>query len=292
MRPLLPVSFTTFRVVSLSGLAMLLYSAQAGAQTTPAVGAPDEALVLRGLQIAPVPLNMAGKSRAMVGYGSYLVNALGGCNDCHTNPSYAPGGDPFTGAAKKVNTAGYLAGGVAFGPFTSRNITPDATGEVAGGLANFKQIIKTGIDLDKRHPQISPLLQVMPWPVYQDAADRDLEAIYAYLTSIPCLQGGPEERANRCSTVRTTAVASPKNLTVVAREVQLDGTQSTSADGKALKYMWTIAAGSPGAAIIRGDTATPSVQLVGRNVYTFQLTVTDSSGGTATDLATVNYAGR
>jgi hypothetical protein len=29
------------------------------------------------------------------------------------------------------------------------------------------------------------LLQVMPWPVFGQMTDRDLEAIYAYLTTIP-----------------------------------------------------------------------------------------------------------
>jgi hypothetical protein len=30
------------------------------------------------------------KDFVFVGLGSYLVNAAGGCNDCHTNPPYAP----------------------------------------------------------------------------------------------------------------------------------------------------------------------------------------------------------
>ena len=43
----------------------------------------DDARVTRGLEIAPVPLNLRGKSRELVGLGSYLVNAVAGCNDCH-----------------------------------------------------------------------------------------------------------------------------------------------------------------------------------------------------------------
>ena len=30
------------------------------------------------------------------------------------------------------------------------------------------------------------LLQVMPWPTYANMTDRDLLAIYTYLSSIPC----------------------------------------------------------------------------------------------------------
>jgi hypothetical protein len=74
-----------------------------------------------GFAIAPVPLNLQGKNRALVGLGSYIVNAQGGCNDCHTCPSYVEGTNPFpmpfgAGAAGHgmINPANYLAGGVAF----------------------------------------------------------------------------------------------------------------------------------------------------------------------------------
>jgi hypothetical protein len=153
----------------------------------------DGAEIRRGFVIAPVPLNLHGKNREMVGLGSYIVNAQGGCNDCHTNPPYAVGGDPYQGQPKKINAAAYLAGGMAFGPFTSRNLTPDKSGKPAGGLsfAEFVQIMRTGIDLDHAHPQFGPLLQVMPWPVYQSMTERDLRAIYEYLSAIPCIEGDP-----------------------------------------------------------------------------------------------------
>jgi hypothetical protein len=145
----------------------------------------------RGFDIAPVPLNLEGKRRDLVGLGSYLVNAVGGCNDCHTQPSYAPGGDPFMGQPKKINTKNYLAGGQPFGPFTSRNLTPEAHGRPEGHtFAEFKKIMRTGIDLDHLHPQFGPLLQVMPWPDFQEMSDHDLRAIYEYLRAIPHAEPG------------------------------------------------------------------------------------------------------
>jgi hypothetical protein len=88
-----------------------------------------------------------GKNRALVSLGSYIVNT-GGCNDCHTNPPCAEGGDPFQGQ-KEQNTAGYLAGGQHFGPFISANITPDATGRPAGlTLDEFMTLMRTGHDPD------------------------------------------------------------------------------------------------------------------------------------------------
>ena len=35
----------------------------------------NESKIQRGFEIAPVPLNLAGKNRALVGLGSYIVNA-------------------------------------------------------------------------------------------------------------------------------------------------------------------------------------------------------------------------
>src|ERR671931_492677 len=70
--------------------------------------------ILRGYEIAPVQLNLKGKDWALVGLGSYIVNTTG-CNDCHTYPNWAQGGNPFKGEPEQINTKGYLAGGRDFG---------------------------------------------------------------------------------------------------------------------------------------------------------------------------------
>jgi len=145
--------------------------------------------IVRGFLIAPVKLKVRGRDRNLIGLGSYIVNAQGGCNDCHTNPPYAEGGDPFQGQPEQINTEGYLAGGVEFGPFVSRNLTPGEHGLPAGMLfRDFKRTIRTGHDLKNLHPHISPLLQVMPWPVYRHMTDRDLKAVYEYLRAIPSIE--------------------------------------------------------------------------------------------------------
>jgi len=161
--------------------ALTVFSAAASAQ--------GDSQVRRGHDIAPVPLNLSGLNPALVGLGSYIVNAQGGCNDCHTSPSYAPGGNPFNGQPEAINKAGYLAGGAVFGPFTSRNLTPRAPGARPAGLTleQFIEVMHDGTDFKNRHPQLSPLLQVMPWPVYGKMSDRELQAIYEYLRAIPCL---------------------------------------------------------------------------------------------------------
>ena len=162
----------------------------------------EESQVQIGFAIAPVELNLTGKNRALVGKGSYLVNAVGGCNDCHTwrptavppnfGSNYEEGGDPFLGQPEQIYTEGYLAGGRPFGPFASRNLTPDADGVVADGFATFQAIMRHGFDTEG----ITPVLQVMPWPVYRNMSDNDLKAIYEYLSSIPCVEGTPGELTN------------------------------------------------------------------------------------------------
>jgi hypothetical protein len=157
--------------------------------------------IIRGFQIAPVDLDLHGKNPALVGLGSYIVNAQGGCNDCHTNPSFAPGGNPHLGEPKQINADRYLAGGTTFGPvITSRNLTPDENGRPAGlTFAQFRQVMRTGKDLKNLPPFIpsaaNDLLQVMPWPVYGEMLDHDLRAIYEFLRAIPPLEGFPEKPA-------------------------------------------------------------------------------------------------
>jgi hypothetical protein len=173
------------------GLAIAILVATAGAATSDEWS--FESRVRQGYDIAPVPLDLRGKNRLLVGLGSYIVNGQGGCNDCHTNPPFAEGGDPFVGQPKVVNEARYLAGGTPFGPvLVSRNITPRANGRPANlTWAQFKTVMRTGADLKQRAPFVpseeQDLLQVMPWPVYQDMTDLDLRAIYEYLRAIPSI---------------------------------------------------------------------------------------------------------
>lgn len=145
------------------------------------------AMIRIGFDIAPVPLNLRGKNEQLVGLGSYAVNT-GGCTDCHTNPPYEDGGDPFQGQPERANKQGYLAGGTSFGPFVSRNLTPDRQGLPAGlTLSQFLLVMRHGIDLKNEPPTPfpSPLLQVMPWPVIGKKTDLELRAIYEYLSAIP-----------------------------------------------------------------------------------------------------------
>lgn len=230
---------------------MLLRSSRGRAQDD----GGDSGRIKQGFEIAPVKLNLEGKSPDqidLVGLGSYWVNAVSDCNFCHTS-----GGPPnfnflfhhnpyflFQGP-KKTDPATYLAGGTSFftalpfnvgpglpygnylGPnIISRNLTPNKYGLPEGGktLSQFMQVLRTGVDQDNIHPSCTtsspkpspphcippPVdgsrLQIMPWPDFQDMSDHDIEAIYEYLSVIPCIdnktstppEGAPHELRNDC----------------------------------------------------------------------------------------------
>ena len=183
----------------------------------------SDSRIQRGFDIAPVHLNLDGKNRALVGLGSYIVNATVPCNECHgAGPAvnqFLPGDNPYFGQTAVINPATYLGGGRNFGApvpgsavIISRNLTPDKTGLPEGGrtFGEFVQIMRTGVDLDHLHPTCATgpsgpivntgcipapfngdLLQTMPWPGLRNLTDHDLRAIYEYLSAVPCVTGPP-----------------------------------------------------------------------------------------------------
>lgn len=182
-------------------------------------GDDDEQSKIRlGFQINPVKLNLSGKDLDLVGLGSYIVNAQGDCNGCHSrSDEYVSGNNPYFGQhPTKVNPDGFLAGGQDFGTLDPqgqsahiipRNLTPDKTGKPEGGnsFQEFLQNIRFGTDLDHWHPTCTGALnahcvpkpfdgsrlQIMPWPTYGNMTDHELRAIYEYLRAIPCVEGDP-----------------------------------------------------------------------------------------------------
>src|SRR5712692_11839453 len=193
-------------------------------------GNDDESRIQQGFEIAPVPLNLAGKNRALVGLGSYIVNAQEDCNGCHSaGPAteFVRGGNPYFGQPEKINPATYLGGGRDFGELApppgigsahiiSRNLTPTPKTGLPEGDHTFEEfltILRTGKDFDHLHPTCTgapnsgcvpmpfdgDLLQIMPWPIQQHMSDHDIRAIYEYLRAIPCIHGNyPGEPADRC----------------------------------------------------------------------------------------------
>jgi len=138
--------------------------------------------------------------------GKYLVT-VAGCNDCHTPWKMGPNGPepdmsrmlsghpeqlemppapklpegPWVVTVGATNTAWSGPWGVSF----TANLTPDReTGLGKWTQRNFTETIRTGRHMGRGRPILPP----MPIPMYKHFTDADLEAIFAYLQSIPAVK--------------------------------------------------------------------------------------------------------
>ena len=137
--------------------------------------------------------------------GKYLVTIMG-CNDCHTPWTMGPegphpdmtrmlSGHPASlempprpelpaGPWAVVTSATFTAWSGPWGVSYTANLTPDEeTGLGRWTVQNFKDTIRTG----RRMGRGRPILPPMPIPMHQHLTDEDLEAIFAYLQSIPAV---------------------------------------------------------------------------------------------------------
>jgi mono/diheme cytochrome c family protein len=161
------------------------------------------ATALPALSAEPMQSGAADK----VARGKYLVT-IAGCNDCHTPFKPKPGGGaepdmsrmlsghpealamppapdlpdgPWKVVSAGTNTAWSGPWGVSF----TANLTPDPeTGLGKWTFRNFKDTIRTGRHMGRGRPILPP----MPIPMYKHMTDDDLEAVFAYLQTIPAVK--------------------------------------------------------------------------------------------------------
>jgi mono/diheme cytochrome c family protein len=116
--------------------------------------------------------------------GKYLAT-IGGCMDCHTPGAFY--GAPDTTRELSGSEIGWEG---PWGVTYPRNLTPDPE----TGLGNYsaEQIVRA-IDSGKRLDG-SPMLPPMPWPNYAQMTEEDLQALAAYLKSLPAVSHKVPER--------------------------------------------------------------------------------------------------
>lgn len=187
-------------------------------------GAPGGTVILserakHGLDISPVAVSTTGKSAAaieMIGQGSYIVNALVGCGDCHNTP----------GATLK-----FLSGGTSFPiganqQVTARNLTPDAATGMKLTEAQFITALRTGQDFTTAGAS----LIVMPWASFRWMSTDDIKSIYAYLQAIPAVSNAVGADAK--PTIPPLAMPTSYNEGEVTRALppEVDGQQNPVPD--------------------------------------------------------------
>ncbi|MDB5911251.1 MAG: Cytochrome c, mono-and diheme variant [Massilia sp.] len=126
----------------------------------------------------------APPKRDKVAYGGYIVNAIAHCFECHTTPG--PDGAPDT--SKHLGAGGLditLAPGMVV---RTANITPDPeTGIGKWTDAEIKKALTEGIALHGQH--VSP---PMPFPFFKNMTTEDVNAVVAYLHTIPAIKNKVE----------------------------------------------------------------------------------------------------
>jgi hypothetical protein len=110
------------------------------------------------------------------------------CNGCHSIHEFVTGGDPFLGQPKRIDATVYLRGGLGLPAdngqlVLSRNIRPELPSGLPASktFAQFSAVFQHGTDFDNP----GQLLQVMPWPTFQNMTNEDIRAIYEYLSALP-----------------------------------------------------------------------------------------------------------
>lgn len=143
----------------------------------------------------PVQASITAQS-ALVEQGKYIAQ-VAGCNDCHTNysPEYLV--DPTKLTLAQIKTLAfdgqnaldkkmYMAGGRLFdlGP-GGKVYTANLTSDVETGLGGWTdEQIKVAIRSGQR-PSGRVLVPVMPYRSFNAMADSDLDAVVAYLRTLP-----------------------------------------------------------------------------------------------------------
>lgn len=161
-------------------------------------------------QTAPAAATTATAAKAPLtveqARGQYLVNTSG-CIDCHTPFKPGPKGPepdmsrhlsghpeglrmppppalpegPWLVISSATNTAFAGPWGVSF----TANLTPDPdTGIGLWSARDFRQTIRTGRHLGRGRELLPP----MPVPVYNHFTDADLDAVFAYLQTLPAVR--------------------------------------------------------------------------------------------------------
>ena len=119
-----------------------------------------------------------GSAETLVERGEYLVNAVMGCDGCHSTPNTPPGPSPgrFGGGPQTWDTPWYTVKGT--------NITPDPeTGIGKWSDDEIKRLMREGIRPDGR-----PISTQMPFLSYKSMQERDLDAVVAYIKTVPPLR--------------------------------------------------------------------------------------------------------
>ncbi|PTL81781.1 c-type cytochrome [Vitiosangium sp. GDMCC 1.1324] len=135
-------------------------------------------------RVRPAPSLKVVATPEKLARGRYLAENVSICFHCHSQADMSLFGTP-----PKPGSLG--GGGMCMGPETgfpgtmcASNITPDSeTGLGQWTDGELIRAIREGVSRDGR-----PLMPIMPYGLYKQMSDEDVEAIVAYLRTIPAIR--------------------------------------------------------------------------------------------------------
>jgi mono/diheme cytochrome c family protein len=129
--------------------------------------------------IATVALGNSASAQSAVERGSYLVNGILTCGNCHS-----PKGAGGVEARDKLLSGGVIEWDTPAFKVKGPNISPDPdTGIGKWTEAQLKTAVQSGT-----HPDGHPLAPIMPFAFYKVFTPGDLNAIVAYVKSVPAIR--------------------------------------------------------------------------------------------------------
>jgi hypothetical protein len=133
--------------------------------------------------------------------GTYLVEHVLLCNDCHSErdwtlyggppkPPFGAGRECMTRETKTIGIRVSEGQGNFPGVLCIRNITPDPESGIGNWTdGELMRAIREGVD-----HQGNGLFPIMPYFIYRNLADKDLMAVVAYMRSLPPVRAERPER--------------------------------------------------------------------------------------------------
>jgi mono/diheme cytochrome c family protein len=129
-------------------------------------------------KVGPAPEIAIQATPEKIARGQYLANHVTVCIDCHSTRDFNYYSGPIISGTEGKGGEEFQE---TIGTFYPGNITPAALGNWTDG--EIMRAVTSGVTKEGE-----PMFPMMPYPIYSQLAQEDVEAIVAYLRTLPAIQ--------------------------------------------------------------------------------------------------------
>ncbi len=120
----------------------------------------------------------ADNDRSMIEKGQYIARATD-CLSCHVGPD----GTPFAGGKPTATPIGDI-------------VAPNISSSTKYGIGDYSVEDLTRVLRDGKTSWFRHIYPAMPYPAYRGMTDNDIQALYAYLQTVPPVERKPEAKTH------------------------------------------------------------------------------------------------